>query len=119
MKLNTIYRSTAPVDASPHDPDHTARNVTYGPFVSVCRAHGISRSVAYQLLAAGHLDTFLIGRRRYVLIDSLRDLPRKLLAAEPRDELRSHAGINQGGSHRSGRSAARSGRRDAPGGRLP
>jgi hypothetical protein len=29
-------------------------------------------------MAQGHLDTFLVGRRRYVLVESLRSLPTRL-----------------------------------------
>ena len=51
---------------------------TYRPLVPACAEHGISRSVAYELVASGHLETFKIGARRYVLVDSLRSLPSRL-----------------------------------------
>lgn len=54
---------------------------TFGPFVDECGNHGISRRAAYRLMAQGHLDTFLVGRRRYVLVESLRALPDRLGAA--------------------------------------
>lgn len=50
----------------------------FGPLVEECAKHGISRSVAYELVASGHLETFKIGARRYVLVESLRSLPGKL-----------------------------------------
>ena len=50
----------------------------FGPLVEECAKHGISRSVAYELVASGHLETFKIGVKRYVLVDSLRALPGKL-----------------------------------------
>ena len=36
-----------------------------GPLVEECAKHGISRSVAYELVASGHLETFKIGAKRY------------------------------------------------------
>ncbi|MBS0590295.1 MAG: hypothetical protein JSR65_06615 [Proteobacteria bacterium] len=53
---------------------------TFGPLVETCRAHGISRSVAFELARAGKLQTFTIGTRRYVYTDSLRTLPERLAA---------------------------------------
>jgi hypothetical protein len=50
----------------------------FGPLVEECAKHGISRSVAYELVASGLLASFKIGARRYVLTDSLRELPEKL-----------------------------------------
>lgn len=57
----------------------------FGPLVEECAKHGISRSVAYELVASGHLDTFKIGARRYVLAESLRQLPQRMgLATDKR-----------------------------------
>jgi hypothetical protein len=50
----------------------------YRPLVEACADHGISRTVAFELAANGHLDTFKIGARRYVLVESLRKLPARL-----------------------------------------
>ena len=52
------------------------------PFVQACRAHGISRTVAYGLANDGLLDTFHIGRSRYVLVESLKTLPDRMKAAK-------------------------------------
>lgn len=52
----------------------------YYPLVLAARAHGISRTVAFELAASGVLETFRIGRRRYVLTRSLRTLPERLAA---------------------------------------
>lgn len=57
-------------------------NPTYSPLVDACKAHGISRSVAYELAQKGLLSTFRIGQRRYVDLESLRTLPERL-SAEP------------------------------------
>lgn len=50
----------------------------YVPFIPACREHGISKTVAYELANAGLLETFTIGRARYVLTESLRTLPERL-----------------------------------------
>jgi len=58
---------------------------TQRPFASLvdaCRARGISRSVAFSLVNAGLLETFRIGRRRYVYIDSLDTLGARMTAQE-------------------------------------
>jgi len=51
---------------------------TYRPLVTACKEHGISRSVAFELVRDGKLQTFTIGTRRYVYLDSLRSLPERL-----------------------------------------
>jgi hypothetical protein len=58
--------------------------VAFGPLVETCKAHGISRTVAFELAASGTLKTFRIGTRRYVHLDSLRSLPERLAANEQR-----------------------------------
>ncbi|UGB39718.1 hypothetical protein [Frateuria soli] len=50
------------------------------PLVEACRQHGIGRTKAFELAAAGTLETFTIGSRRYVRLDSLRALPERLKA---------------------------------------
>lgn len=39
-----------------------------------CRATGLGRTKLYELIGEGHLDTTTIGRRRLVLVGSLRTL---------------------------------------------
>jgi len=56
----------------------------FGPLVETCRAHGIGRTTAFELAANGTLKTFHIGTRRYVTMQSLRDLP-ALMAANDDD----------------------------------
>lgn len=51
---------------------------TYGPLVESARRFGICRSVAFDLARLGKLETFTIGTRRYVYLDSLRTLPERL-----------------------------------------
>ena len=53
----------------------------YGLLVDACKAHGIARTTAYELASKGLLDTFKIGARRYVRLDSLRTLPARLAEA--------------------------------------
>lgn len=52
----------------------------YRPLVEACGEHGISRTVAFELARTGQLQTFTIGTRRYVLLQSLRTLPERLAA---------------------------------------
>jgi len=54
----------------------------YRPMIEACREHGISRTVAYELINSGDLDTFKIGTRRYVYVESLRTLPERLKAKQ-------------------------------------
>lgn len=51
---------------------------TFRPLVEACQEHGISRTVAFELARRGILDTFSIGARRYVRMDSLNSLPDRL-----------------------------------------
>jgi hypothetical protein len=39
---------------------------------TACRMSGLSRSFLYEVLAAGHVISVRAGRRRLVLVDSLR-----------------------------------------------
>lgn len=58
----------------------------FGPLVVECRRRGIGRTKAYELVAAGLLDTFLLGSKRMVKIASLEGLPDRLGAAGVSDE---------------------------------
>ena len=48
------------------------------PFVETCEKFGISRSAAFRLADAGMIETFHLGRRRYVVMESLRSLPERM-----------------------------------------
>lgn len=50
----------------------------YRPFVPACRQVGLGRTRAYELAGAGLLESFLIGRRRFIYLDSLYSLPQRL-----------------------------------------
>ena len=56
----------------------TEATPTYRPLVTACAEHGICRSVAFGLARSGKLETFTIGTRRYVVLESLRTLPERL-----------------------------------------
>lgn len=56
----------------------TRAEPAFGPLVEECEKHGVSRSVAYELVANGQLETFKIGTRRYVVLESLRTLPQRM-----------------------------------------
>jgi len=58
----------------------TEATPAYRPLVEACGEHGISRTVAFDLARKGLLDTFSIGKRRYVRLESLRTLPERLAA---------------------------------------
>lgn len=51
---------------------------TFAPLVPACAAFGIGRTKAFELAQAGVIETFLIGTRRYVVLESLRTLPHRL-----------------------------------------
>lgn len=50
----------------------------FGPLVQVCAQHGIGRTRAFELARAGLLETFYIGTKRYVYLESLARLPMRL-----------------------------------------
>jgi hypothetical protein len=52
--------------------------------VDECRARGIGRTVAFDLARSGTLETFHIGRRVFVLLDSLDSLPQRMAESERR-----------------------------------
>lgn len=55
-----------------------APSPTYGPLVEICARHGIGRSKAFELARDGLLETFVMGRTRFVWIDSVASLPLRL-----------------------------------------
>lgn len=54
----------------------------YRPFVQEVTRRGIGKTKAYELANAGLIDTFLIGRIRFVYLDSLAALPQRLAEAQ-------------------------------------
>ncbi|MEH6420969.1 hypothetical protein [Pseudomonas sp. CGJS7] len=51
---------------------------TFSALVPTCKAHGIGKTLAYQLASEGALDTFLLHGKRMVYLASLESLPRRL-----------------------------------------
>lgn len=51
--------------------------VNYLPLTEGLSLFGISRTRGFELTRAGLIETFCIGKRRYVMIDSLRTLPER------------------------------------------
>lgn len=51
------------------------------PLIDAAKLNGLGRTKAFELAAAGILETFTIGTRRYVLLESIRTLPQRLAAA--------------------------------------
>lgn len=58
-------------------PMNTASSPEYLPFTEGLREFRISRTRGFELLRAGLLNSFTIGRKRYVMVDSLRTLPER------------------------------------------
>jgi hypothetical protein len=54
----------------------------FGPLVEECRTRGIGRTVAFQLARDEVVKTFHLGRRIFVMLDSLDSLPDRLAACE-------------------------------------
>lgn len=57
---------------------NTPERIAFAPFVEECAEHGISRTAAYRLADKGLIETFTLGRRRYVVLESLRSLPDRM-----------------------------------------
>jgi hypothetical protein len=54
---------------------------TFAPLVPACKAHGIGKTLAYQLANEGAVETFLLHGKRMVDLASLERLPRRLAAS--------------------------------------
>lgn len=50
----------------------------FGPFIPECNKKGVGKTKAYELANAGLLETFQIGSKRYIYLDSLLTLPQRL-----------------------------------------
>jgi len=59
--------------------NETESQPTFAPLVDTCKAHGISRTTAWKLCNEGLIEHFNIGSRKYVVLDSLKTLPQRLL----------------------------------------
>jgi hypothetical protein len=52
----------------------------YGPLVPTCGAYGYGRTMSFKMAAEGLIETFTVGSKRFVIIESLRTLPDRLKA---------------------------------------
>ena len=55
-----------------------ATNRDFRPFIPECSRRGLGKTKAYELARDGLLETFTIGCKRYVIIESLDTLPQRL-----------------------------------------
>lgn len=53
----------------------------FRPFIPECTKRGIGKTKAYELANEGLLETFTLGTKRYVYLDSLLTLPQRLTQA--------------------------------------
>lgn len=60
------------------NPKSLRRGPAYGPLVKECAVRGIGRTVAFKLAREGLVETFHLGRRVFVMLDSLDALPEAL-----------------------------------------
>lgn len=51
---------------------------SFGPLVAECAKRGIGRTVAFDLAKRDVIETFRIGRSRFVVLESLDSLPERL-----------------------------------------
>ena len=59
-------------------PSSVAERPTFGPLVSTCARYGIKRGMAFELARQKVLKTFLLSRKRFVLIASIEALAGEL-----------------------------------------
>jgi excisionase family DNA binding protein len=52
------------------------------PVGEFCRLAGIGRSLTYEMIADGRLESILIGKRRLIVLDSYRRLVERAVAAK-------------------------------------
>lgn len=50
----------------------------FRPFIPECTKRGIGKTKAYELANEGLLETFTLGTKRYVYLDSLLTLPGRI-----------------------------------------
>jgi hypothetical protein len=58
--------------------DGTNTYRAFRAFIPECARHDIGKTTAYALANEGMLETFLIGSKRYVYLDSIATLPERL-----------------------------------------
>lgn len=61
-----------------HAANPAAPEPTFLPLVQAAALNGIGRTKAFELAADGTIETFMIGTRRYAVLESLRTLPERM-----------------------------------------
>jgi excisionase family DNA binding protein len=54
--------------------DNIADRIITAPIAEFCRLSGIGRSLVYEMIGDGRLDSIRIGKRRLIVLDSYRRL---------------------------------------------
>jgi len=62
-------------------PNEKKNDPYFRPFLEACKEHGLSKTVAYELINSGDLHSFTIGAKRYIVMDEFKKLADKLAAA--------------------------------------
>lgn len=57
-------------------------NRDFRPFIPECSRRGIGKTLAYELANDGLIETFTIGRKRFVVLESLDRLPENMAKRE-------------------------------------
>jgi excisionase family DNA binding protein len=63
--------------------DNIADRIITAPIAEFCRLAGIGRSLVYEMIGDGRLDSIRIGKRRLIVLDSYRRLVERQRAAGP------------------------------------
>src|SRR3546814_16379870 len=79
LPLNTFRPRASPCGQS-RTMQSTNEQRDFRPFIPECAKRGIGKTKAYELADAGLLETFTIGTKRYVYLDSLLTLPQRIPA---------------------------------------
>src|SRR3546814_9271631 len=87
LPLNTFRPRASPCGQS-RTMQSTNEQRDFRPFIPECAKRGIGKTKAYELADAGLLETFTIGTKRYVYLDSLLTLPQRIAAQAVQDLLR-------------------------------
>jgi excisionase family DNA binding protein len=74
MRHRPLETEMAPMD--------TTDRIT-APIGEFCKLAGIGRSLVYEMIGDGRLDSILIGKRRLIVLDSYRRLVERQRASTP------------------------------------
>ena len=65
----------------------TCEQRDFRPFIPECTKRGLGKTKSYELANAGLLETFQIGTRRFVYLDSLLTLPQRMTALQDEEAI--------------------------------